>query len=348
MFLALLGVVACVAGLTHFCLLLLFAATGVTALAQVNVASVLCYVLAASLLHRGWPSAAMMLMGAEIIAHGLMAVAVIGWQSGFYFYIVLIIPVIIVNSLLSPVPKGVLAVGVGLLYLGMDWRWRNATPYMDAPRAVLDALYYFNLTSTLVILGVLSTVYFQLVMNAQKRLRDVARTDPLTQLRNRRYAMEAAQLEAARVQRGAGPLAVLLGDIDHFKVINDTHGHEVGDEALKAVAEVLRGGVREVDHVARWGGEEFLVLLPGTDAGEALAVAERLRAGVHAVSVPAAHGWSMGITLGVSVMVPGETFEQALQRADRALYQGKAAGRNRVVLASTPGISCPQDKAGVL
>jgi len=66
------------------------------------------------------------------------------------------------------------------------------------------------------------------------------------------------------------------------------------------------------------------------------------------VIVPAAHGWSMGITLGVSVMVPGETFEQALQRADRALYQGKAAGRNRVVLASTPGISCPQDKAGVL
>ncbi len=336
MFLALLGVVAVVAGLTHLCLLLLFAATGVSALAQVNVASVLCYVLAALLLRRGWSRSAMFLMGTEIIAHGLLAVAVIGWQSGFHFYIILIIPVVIVNSLLSPGPKAALGLGVGLLYLAMDWRWRTATPYMDAPRAVLDALYYFNLTATLVILGLLATVYFRLVTNAQQRLRDVARTDPLTQLRNRRYALEAAQLEAARVQRGAGPLAVLLGDIDHFKVINDTHGHEVGDEALKAVAEVLRNGVREVDHVARWGGEEFLVLLPGTDAAEALAVAERLRAGVHAVSVPAAPGWFMGITLGVSVMEPGETFEQALQRADRALYQGKAAGRNRVVLASAP------------
>lgn len=332
------GAVAIVAGITHFCLILVFHFSGVRSLALVNVASVLLYVLTGLLLRNGHVRLSMGLMALEIIAHGVLAVQAIGWDSGFHFYIILIIPVLIVNSMLAPAGKAVLVVLTGLLYLLMDWRWRGAAPYMNASQTVVDVLYYFNLTCTLVILALLATIYYRLVTLAQARLQELARTDPLTQLRNRRAAMEAAQREAARVARGAGPLAVLLGDVDHFKAINDTHGHETGDDALRAVADVLRAGVRQVDHVARWGGEEFLILLPGTEVPEAMAVAERLRAGVQQLRVAGANGQplTLAMTVGVSVLEAGGAFDQALARADRALYAGKQAGRNRVVLASPP------------
>ncbi len=330
------GAVAIVAGITHFCLILVFHFSGVRSLALVNVASVLLYVLTGLLLRNGHVRLSMGLMALEIIAHGVLAVQAIGWDSGFHFYIILIIPVLIVNSMLAPAGKAVLVVLTGLLYLLMDWRWRGAAPYMNASQTVVDVMYYFNLTCTLVILALLATIYYRLVTLAQARLQELARTDPLTQLRNRRAAMEAAQREAARVARGAGPLAVLLGDVDHFKAINDTHGHETGDDALRAVADVLRAGVRQVDHVARWGGEEFLILLPGTEVPEAMAVAERLRAGVQQLRVAGANGQplTLAMTVGVSVLEAGGAFDQALARADRALYAGKQAGRNRVVLAS--------------
>nr|WP_269089901.1 GGDEF domain-containing protein [Aquabacterium fontiphilum] len=170
---------------------------------------------------------------------------------------------------------------------------------------------------------------------AEHQLRLQACTDPLTQLRNRRFAMEVAQHEAAVFERGGRPLALLLCDIDHFKRINDQHGHDAGDAVLRAVAQALREGVREIDHVARWGGEEFLVLLPGTEVAEAEQVADRLREAVQRLEAgPRAGALAVTMTFGVSVLRPGEGVEQALARADQALYRGKEAGRNRVILAS--------------
>lgn len=337
-FRALLVAGAVAAGITHFCLMLLFHFGGVAWLAEVNVASVLVYVLVWLLLRQGRARPAMVLMGFEIVGHGLLAVQTIGWDSGFHLYIILIIPVLIVNAMLRPPAKAVLVTGVGLLYVAMDWRWRGVPADSTAPPALVSGLYYFNLVSTLAILALLASVYYRLVRQAHTRLQDLARTDPLTQLRNRRAAMETAQREAARVARGAGPLAVLIADVDHFKQINDTHGHETGDEALKAIARVLHEGVREVDLVARWGGEEFLILLPGTEVAEAMAVAERLRTAVQQLHVGSAAGQpvSLAMTVGVDLLTPGDTFEPVLARADRALYAGKQAGRNRVVLASRP------------
>jgi diguanylate cyclase (GGDEF)-like protein len=181
---------------------------------------------------------------------------------------------------------------------------------------------------------VLASTYFHLVRHSERRLHELACTDPLTQLRNRRFMTEVAQHEAAVFERGGRPLSLLLADVDHFKRVNDRHGHTVGDAVLRAIAQVLRDGVREVDHVARWGGEEFLVLLPATEQDEALQVADRLRVGVHAlVDIEGRTGMGLSMTVGVVELQPGETIEQALMRADRALYEGKQAGRNRVVLA---------------
>jgi diguanylate cyclase (GGDEF)-like protein len=328
-----------IAGLTHLSFIFLFDSAGVSALSRANIGSLLLFALTGLLTQQGRLRAALLLMGAEIVVHGAVATAVIGWSSGFHCYLILIIPVVIVSTLFQPLAKGVLAVLAGLYYLLLDMMFREAVPTIQVPAHMLANLHTFNLASTLLILGGLATLYYRLVRSAEEGLRELACTDPLTQLRNRRFAMEVAQHEAAVFQRGGRPLAVVIGDVDHFKRINDHHGHAVGDVALRAIARVLREGVREVDHVARWGGEEFLVLLPTTDVEEALQVCERLRSDVAMLGQQNVAGADLGIsiTLGVALLEPGETIDQALLRADRAMYEGKQAGRNRVVLAGQGG-----------
>lgn len=337
-----------IAGVAHLSFIMVFNTAGVGALARINMASVLMYALAGLLVQHRRPVLAITLMALEIVCHGILAVVVIGWDSGFHYYIILIIPVAIVSSLTGSQVKALVAVGTALLYMGLDLAFRGAQPMAVLPSAVLNGLHYFNLASTLLILGLLAMVYYRLVCEAQARLHEQACTDPLTQLRNRRFAMEAAQHEAAVSARGGRPLALVLGDVDHFKRINDQHGHETGDLALQSVAQALREGVRQVDHVARWGGEEFLMLLPATDQTEALHVAERLRTSVQALDVRHQNRQaSLSITLGVAILGRDETVAQALARADKALYQGKADGRNRVVLAARPQMSTQAEVASI-
>jgi len=328
-----------IAGLAHLCFIFLFDAIGVGAMARANVASVLVYALTALLTQQGRTQLALLLMAVEILLHGSVATALIGWSSGFHHYLVLIIPVAIVSTVFSPALKALAAVLAGAYYMGLDMVYREAVPPLAVPPHTLALLHHFNQAATLLILGLLATLYYRMVRSAEDGLRELACTDPLTQLRNRRFAMEVAQHEAAVFQRGGRPLAIVIGDVDHFKRINDQHGHAVGDTALRAIARVLREGVREVDHVARWGGEEFLLLLPATEEEEAVRVCERLRHAVQALAGQNLAGEALGvsITLGVALLQRDESIEQALVRADRALYEGKLAGRNRVVLAGQDG-----------
>jgi len=333
-FARLMMVVSVVAGLAHTGFIFLFQQAGVPMLAQANVASVLIYVLAAILIRRGRLNTATLLVATEVLVHGVVATAMIGWDAGFHHYIVLILPFAVVSAYYRVSVRIALAMAVSLGYMGLDYLYRQAVPAVAVPAPLLGSLHYINLATMLAIMGVLASTYYRLVRHSERRLHELACTDPLTQLRNRRFMTEVVQHEAAVFERGGRPLSILLGDVDHFKRINDQHGHAVGDAVLRAIARVLREGVREVDHVARWGGEEFLVLLPGTELDEAQQVAERLRAGVHAlVELEGRRDLGLSITLGLAELQPGESIEQALMRADRALYEGKQAGRNRVILA---------------
>lgn len=166
---------------------------------------------------------------------------------------------------------------------------------------------------------------------AFERLREHAQLDGLTGLANR----EKLDLELARslslADRSGRPLAVAMIDIDHFKKINDDYGHLVGDRVLGELAQRLARGVRAMDVVGRWGGEEFLLLCPNTDRDGAQAVAEKLRASVSAEPFQA--GISLTISLGVAIATGKEAPDAVLDDADRALYEAKEAGRNRVVLS---------------
>jgi diguanylate cyclase (GGDEF)-like protein len=158
----------------------------------------------------------------------------------------------------------------------------------------------------------------------------LANSDGLTGLQNRRRATERLELELERARRYGTQLCVLLCDVDHFKQVNDRFGHNVGDEVLALVAASLSETIRQVDLVSRWGGEEFLVLLPDTDRNGAMVVAERLRSAV--ASLPAVNGGPERVTcsIGMTSYDQDDSAAAFIDRADQALYRAKKNGRNRV------------------
>lgn len=171
---------------------------------------------------------------------------------------------------------------------------------------------------------------------SEAELLQMVATDSLTGLYTRRHFDERAEEEFRRGVRFAQPLSVLMLDLDYFKRINDTWGHAKGDQALRIVARTLADQLRDIDIIGRYGGEEFAVLLPGTDASGAWEAAERLRMAVSQIDLSAGDGAPIPLTIsiGVAAREGGDiSFPELLMRADAALYRAKADGRNRIVVA---------------
>jgi diguanylate cyclase (GGDEF)-like protein len=175
------------------------------------------------------------------------------------------------------------------------------------------------------------------LLTVNSKLEQLATTDPLTGIANRRRMTEQISKELDRARRYKHPLALLMVDIDHFKRINDTYGHEVGDQAIVAVAGALSAAMRSIDLVARFGGEEFVLLMPEASLETAGGAAERLRETVSQLCIDVEGGLSISLTIsvGVAASYPQEAPDSPsalLVRADKALYQAKKDGRDRVVL----------------
>jgi diguanylate cyclase (GGDEF)-like protein len=162
-------------------------------------------------------------------------------------------------------------------------------------------------------------------------LERLALTDPLTGLANRRAGERALEREVARARRLVSPFSLALVDVDHFKSINDSSGHKVGDDVLIRVSQILTTALRASDLVVRWGGDEFLVLLPDVNLAGAQVFAERARKQVGSLALSA--DTTITISAGVVEVAPGETLRDALGRADAELYRAKRSGRNRIQTA---------------
>ncbi len=181
---------------------------------------------------------------------------------------------------------------------------------------------------------------------AEAKLRELAITDSLTGVFNRRHFYYVAQTELERSHRYDREMAIILLDIDHFKWVNDCYGHLVGDQVLQALASRCRNNLRIFDSIGRFGGEEFIILLPETGIHEALQIAERLRHAIETISIATPKGRAtITISLGVSFFVSGKpvSLDHLVDFADKALYQAKENGRNRVAVyrqqqATLPGI----------
>ena len=186
----------------------------------------------------------------------------------------------------------------------------------------------------------------------QERLKLVGLTDGLTGVQNRRYFEHRCQVEISQARRYQHPLACMFLDIDKFKRINDTHGHQSGDEVLRAVAHAIQTQLRAGDTIARYGGEEFVVLLPQTAGNYAQEIAERIRAAIASQNFPAHSGQEINVTISIGLaMLPAHWTSETVSShasllvatADNALYQAKHNGRNRVACDVSVGVKTNKD-----
>ena len=171
------------------------------------------------------------------------------------------------------------------------------------------------------------------LVEARESLQFVASHDPLLRLWNRRAILDLLSKELSRADRLQTPLCVFFIDLDSFKRVNDSYGHLVGDDVLRSAAEIMSGAVREYDHVGRFGGEEFLVVLPNCDAGMAREVAERVRQRIGDEPIVVAPiRVKVTASIGVAQWHTGQDFRDLIHRADQAMYRAKNNWRNRVVV----------------
>jgi diguanylate cyclase (GGDEF)-like protein len=229
-----------------------------------------------------------------------------------------------------------------LALLGATMVWKSTTqPALFPPH--IEALHFAFAAILLTATSALSIRMGELRMRLAARkvelqealatIRALAQVDELTRLSNRRHVFELLKAEQARCIRSTEPLSVVLVDLDHFKSVNDHHGHAVGDAVLRGFAQALREGLRETDGAGRWGGEEFLLVLPHMTAAAAATLVDRLR-GVMAERVlePTVPALRVSFSAGISECSGGEVAQDAIARADNALYEAKNAGRGRTVV----------------
>ncbi|WP_297795653.1 diguanylate cyclase [uncultured Marinobacter sp.] len=204
------------------------------------------------------------------------------------------------------------------------------TPYTASFRLTMMAVFAFEISTCYVLDQSRRRSKLGLLKLAQE-FEFAAKHDALTGLANRREALAQLESEYQRYLRNSRLFSVLLMDIDLFKNVNDNHGHHIGDEMIKLVASTLSEQCRKVDTLARWGGEEYLVLLPETNTEEAVKTANRIREAVSRKSVNAeGHAINATISVGVATIRNAESVDRLLQRADEGLYRAKTLGRNTV------------------
>lgn len=269
-----------------------------------------------------------------IFSQSLLAVLMLGPTADFQNYLLATLPAGF-QSLQRPLLQKLLQAGVIIgFFLACDiWLDTDSGVYPQ-PDWVLHAFAHVNAIGTCAMLAGMAHAQALTVREAQESLSRAATTDVLTGLLNRRAISSFAGTEAARCQRKNEKLAFVICDVDHFKRVNDTWGHAAGDKVLKRVSAVLKSMLRGYDGIARWGGEEFLIVLPDASAAEAAVIADRIRQTVLGSRVEFEEQLiEVSMTFGVTALAPGETWQASVARADEALYRGKEAGRNRVELA---------------
>jgi diguanylate cyclase (GGDEF)-like protein len=313
---------------------------GAWLLLAVQLVTITAYSMSYILSRRGHRWLPIALAWLDLLGHATVCCLIVGFESGFQYYSWILLPLLFANVHRDVNVKIALAIGLTALYVLIDWWLHRTTPLVVISPAALAALRYFNIACFLTALGMIAFAHARTVEDGERRLNALASTDGLTGLLNRRRMSDLMQRELAHACLDKRSLAVMVLDIDHFKTINDQYGHARGDQVILAVGEILRANVRQHDLVARWGGEEFLVLMPDAGLDTARETAERVRRAVASYVVrDKSDVLPVTVTAGVSAWNEAERLEDTILRADTVLYVGKQAGRDRVVVDGTGHVS---------
>ncbi len=310
-----------------------FHIVGSTFLAWINVLSIALYASAFVALRQRSIRLAAFLIWLEAFSHATVGTMMLGWGSGFHYLLLMFVPGIAMSSHRRQIVAFILSMIAFLVAL------RVVSYYFGAiapiPSDALELLEMGNFILFVLMFSWSADFYRAKLVRAEKQLQLLATTDNLTSLFNRRHFLELAERSQKQTQRSGGMTCIAILDIDHFKIINDKFGHEAGDKVLVTVSQLLKSRIRGADILARWGGEEFVLLMPSTELDGACELLEQVREMIQQAATEVATN-SIRVTISIGVASFGETtpLSDAFGRADVALYQSKENGRNRVTQAA--------------
>jgi diguanylate cyclase (GGDEF)-like protein len=326
--------VALMAAGVDMAFLLIFWLLDSPVLAWMNLVSIAMYLGAFWALKKRFNHVALALIWTEVLGHAAIGSMLAGWDSGFHYYLLMFIPAIVVSG------RGRSSVRLLLLvllvfYLGLHTVSRVLGVMAPLSSLGLTVVHTFNVVIVFGMASYTARFYYGAIRRAEKGLVELAMRDPLTGLANRRSLIAQAEREMARARRSGMPIALIIADIDHFKQINDQCGHDVGDRVIAQAGSLMQQLSRSEDVVARWGGEEFLLLLPMTGIEAASELAERIRQTMQTAEVlHVDQRVPFTFSLGVAALRVGESLDISIARADHAMYQSKTQGRNRVTVVT--------------
>lgn len=279
----------------------------------------------------------------SLVIIGILAVNAWGLRHSLdYHYLILfgLVPAIIFFLVLSIRKQGMVGIlwcypSVISFYMMLPerkaWLLNVALLVITQPFAwsVIEPHLAIRMTATLFAVSIFTAIFIRVITEQQDRLHEIATTDPLTGVLNRTTLDDTLE-EAIQInKRTAEPMTLIFLDLDHFKAINDSHGHDAGDRVLQSVAALLRHRLRRIDRIYRLGGEEFLVFLHGTDAANGAKIAEELRQEVASLkNIP---DQATSVSLGIAGLQADDNLATWMKRGDENLYRAKAEGRNRVI-----------------
>jgi diguanylate cyclase (GGDEF)-like protein len=329
----------------HLLMVPLMFALGADRVAEYNIISVLIVAACIILNRKGWHSTAFVIFFGDINIHAYIATYYLGWDAGFFHYILLLAPLTFLNSCWSLRLKifacVVLMISFSNLFNGYHEQLYGQI--LIDPRFG-HYLLYVNTITTIILYSAIGYYYSKAANDSEQKLRTahmeaewIAHTDALTHISNRRAMTKAIEQEISRSRRKNSTFIVALGDIDNFKALNDNYSHEYGDSVLVQVASLIEQNIREHDRVARWGGEEFMILLPDTNASDGLNLIERLRLKIATTTHIYKGREYPGITMtfGLCQFNNNGNINDCVHHADRAMYRGKHQGKNCTIVSDT-------------
>jgi len=302
-------------------------------LAYFNFFSVLAWFSAYFLNRQGLHVEAIILLTIEVITHAIMATYFLGWDSGFHYYFMPMVLFLFINHK-QTLAEIMLEVTVILsVYFWLLLKTSGSSYQLQVDQLVIDWFQFMNIAINFIAVGLLGYGLRTSSMRAEAEMEKLAITDSMTGLYNRRKMFEMIQIEQNRLRRSGKNFVMVITDIDLFKTINDRYGHDCGDMVLREVSGLMKDTLRRQDILARWGGEEFVLLLPETDLVGARKVIEVLR------QVIADHQFTyleqqfpLTMTFGMALFDGKQSIEVVLKQADQLLYKGKESGRNCIML----------------
>lgn len=322
---------------THLILVGLFYWLDLSAMVLLNIIYVFTYLFCIQIYPSSLAKREYRLLGLlvyfSIISHSVFACYYLGMGSGFQFHIFTLMTL---PFLSFQFPIIIRAFGVLLLIavsVILELYLRPLAPKIIVNSDHLEIIKTINLLIFLFASSSISYFYSYALKQHQEKLTTLANIDQLTGLYNRRHLIRVSENEINNQKRTNAPLSLILIDIDNFKIVNDTLGHDAGDEVLKNISSIITTSIRPLNVAARWGGEEFVILLPNTESNDAKTVAERLRKNVenNATSYESTK-LNITITLGCTTSKNNESLNELLLAADNALYKGKDKGKNQTVV----------------